>query len=259
VVAAEDRAVFSLGRLPSDARGSRRAYDVAERLHEYLGGRQIPFGQAGREMGVPPNSLRYGVTTGRLLLRWDGARQPVIWTVPRPEMEPHVARLELARRSLHVFGPATVESFSRWAGVSGAAARAAFQNLAGTIVPVRTPVGEAWILAEDEAAFRNAPGPAAPARLLPSGDSFFLASGSDREILVADAGRRAERWTSRVWPGAVLVNGEIAGVWRRTGADVSVSVWRRLSKAERQAVDAEASSLPLPGDRRTSVRRIETP
>ena len=72
---------------------------------------------------------------------------------------------------------------------------------------MRTPVGEAWILARDEAAFRAAPGPAAPARLLPSGDAYFLLYGADRELLVPDAGRRGELWTPRVWPGALLVGG----------------------------------------------------
>ena len=45
---------------------------------------------------------------------------------------------------------------------------------------------------------------------------------------------------------AILVWG-IATVWRRAGAELSIDVWRRLSKAEREAVEAEASSLPLPG------------
>lgn len=62
-----------------------------------------------------------------------------------------------------------------------------------------------------------------------------------------DAKRRSELWTSRVWPGALLVSGEIAGVWRRSATDVTIDAWRRLSSAEREAVEAEAISLPLPG------------
>jgi hypothetical protein len=55
---------------------------------------------------------------------------------------------------------------------------------------VRTPVGEAWILARDEAAFRAAadPRPAAPARLLPSGDAYFLLYGADRALLIPAGG-----------------------------------------------------------------------
>jgi hypothetical protein len=45
----------------------------------------------------------------------------------------------------------------------------------------------------------------------------------------------------------VLVNGDIVGVWRRAGADLSVRSWRRLSREDRQAVEAEATNLPLPG------------
>ncbi|QOY91271.1 DNA glycosylase AlkZ-like family protein [Paludibaculum fermentans] len=247
VVAAKDLAVFSLGRLPADAVRRARAHDTAERLHAFLDGGRMPFGQAGRAMGVPPNSLRYGAATGRVLMRWEGARQPVVWTGPPPEMQPEEARRELARRYLHVFGPGTAASFSRWAGVSGAAANAVFRELAGTLAAVRTPVGEGWILAEDEGALRAKAGPVAAARLLPSGDAFYLAWGADRALIVPDERRRAELWTSRVWPGALLVGGEIAGVWRRAGAEVSIDCWRRLTSKERAAVETEAVGLPLPG------------
>ena len=163
-------------------------------------------------------------------------------------MEPRQARLELARRYLHIFGPATSRSFARWAGIGTAEASAAFGSLADTVIPARTPVGDAWILADDEAAFREARSrPVAPARLLPSGDAYFLLWGADRQILVPDAKRRTELWTTRVWPGALLVGGEICGVWRRSAAEVSIGAWRRLSRSEWEAVEAEAAALPLPG------------
>ncbi|HTR36168.1 MAG TPA: crosslink repair DNA glycosylase YcaQ family protein [Bryobacteraceae bacterium] len=206
----------------------------------------MPFGLAGRAMGVPPNGLRYAAPTGTVLMRWDGARQPGVWTVPPPSMDPWQARLELGRRYLHLFGPATSASFARWAGIGPGEASATFKALADTLTPVRTPVGDSWILASDEAAFRSPSGPAAPARLLPSGDAYFLLWGADREMLVPEAKRRAQLWTTRVWPGAVLVNGEIVGVWRRSAAEVSIDAWRRLSPAEWEAVAAEALSLPLP-------------
>ena len=118
-----------------------------------------------------------------------------------------------------------------------------------------TAIGDAWILARDEPAFREAPGPAAPARLLPSGDAYFLLQGRDRELLVPDAAQRGELWTSRVWPGAVLVDGEVVGTWRRAGSTMHVRTWRRLSRASRDAVEAEAASLPLPGaERRITLR-----
>jgi hypothetical protein len=245
VVASEDLAIFSLGRLPVDARGRGRAHDTARRLHAFLEGRRMPFGQAGRGMGVAPNSLRYASATGTVLLRWDGARQPVVWTAPPPDMDPGQARLELARRYLHVFGPATAATFGRWAGMRGTEANSAFAALASALTPTSTAIGDGWILASDEELFRAQSGPAVRARLLPSGDAFYLLWGADREMLVPDAKRRAELWTTRVWPGALLVGGEIAGTWRRSAGEVSIDGWRRLSGEEREAVEAEAMSLPL--------------
>jgi hypothetical protein len=246
VVAAMDLPVFSLGRLPENSRGRTRVYDTASRLEAFLNGRRMPFNQAGHEMGLPPNSLRYAAPTGRVILRWDGARRPVIWTSPAPDMDTKDARLELLRRYLYVFGPATASSFARWAGIGLADARSAWKALGSALTSVCTPVGEAWILAENETAHRTSSGNAAPARLLPSGDAYFLVWGADREILLPDARQRAALWTSRVWPGALLVNGEIVGLWRRSAGEITIEAWRRLSSLDRKAVETEALSLPLP-------------
>ena len=247
VVAAQDIPVFSLGRLPTADPGRRRATETAASLHAFLGGRKMTYGEAGHAMGRHPNSLRYAAPTGTVLMRWDGARQPTIWTVPPPDIDPADARLELARRHLHIFGPTTPAALAQWAGIKPPRGRAAFDALAASLTPVRTPVGEAWILTSDEAGFRAPGEPGAGARLLPSGDAFFLLQGADRELLVPEADRRAMLWTPRVWPGAVLVGGELVGTWRRADANVTIQPWGRLSPAERDAVQAEAEALPLPG------------
>lgn len=57
-----------------------------------------------------------------------------------------------------------------------------------------------------------------------------------------------------VWPGALLVEGEIRGTWRRAHDTVRIAAWTRLSRGSREAVEAEAASLPLPGlDRQIRV------
>jgi Winged helix DNA-binding domain len=246
VVPARDLAVFSLGRLPDEAGARRTAEDLAARLHDLLGDTSMTYGDAGRALGEHPNRLRYAAPTGTVVMRWDGARLPTIWTVSAPEVGPRDARLELARRYLHVFGPTTPEAFAQWAGIPKRRGFEAFDGLAGAVTPVRTPIGDAWILTGDEPAFRDTPRPEAPARLLPSGDAYFLLQGADRELLTPDAGRRAALWTSRVWPGAVLVAGEVVGTWRRANATVTVQPWRRPSPAVREAVEMEAAMLPLP-------------
>jgi len=245
VVAAQDHALFSLARLPDDARGRRVAEEMARRLNEHLDGRRMTYREAAGALGGG-NAIRYATATGTVVIRWEGARAPIVWTVPRPTIEPADARLELARHYLHIFGPTTPEAFTKWAGISSRQGSSAFEGLRESLTPVRTPIGDRWILASDEEAVRHDRPSTAAARLLPSGDAYWLLQGADRELLVPDAKERARLWTPRVWPGALLVDGEIVGTWRRVLAKVSIETWRRLSRAERAAVEVEATSLPLP-------------
>jgi hypothetical protein len=251
VVAARDRAVFTVGRYPDDARGRRVAEEMAARLQAYLAGRRVLFDDAAAN-AVPhgdPNRMRYAAPTGTVAMRWDGARQPLIWNLPRPDVEPNDARRELARRYLHIFGPTTPAAFAVWAGISPAQGRVAFDDLAASaeLTAVTTPLGDAFILAADEASFRATASHPAAVRLLPSGDTFYLLQGADRELLVPDAAKRPLLWTTRVWPGALLISGQVAGTWRRDQGRLTIETWRRLSPAERLAVESEAASLPLPG------------
>ena len=246
VVPAGDHAPFTLGRLPEHGPIRQRADDLAARLHAVLGGRRLDAREAGHALGIHPNALRYAALTGTILIRWDGARQPLVWTVPRPEVEPLDARMELARRYLCWLGPGTSASFATWAGIKPPAAATAFEALGPSLVPVRTPLGDRFILDSEEPTYRAPPGQSPPARLLPSGDPFYLLQGADRDLLVADSRQRAALWTPRVWPGAVLVDGEVAGAWRRSASVISVRPWRPLAPQERDAIEAEAATLPLP-------------
>ncbi len=238
-------AVFTLGRMPASGNRRQVAEDTVTRLADFLGDRQMTYREAAKAMGVSPNSLRYATLTGRVVLRWEGSGKPIIRVVNSPRMSEQEARRELVRRYLHVFGPANAESFSQWAGVTAKQAQATFADLRAELTSVVTPMGIRLILTEDHPALTAEPEPTAAVRLLPSGDTFYLLQGADRELLIADEERRSELWTSRVWPGAVLIDGEVVGTWRRNKGNVTISTWRSLSKRECEAVEAEASSFPL--------------
>jgi len=246
VVAAVDLAIFTVALLPEDTRGRQRAERLAAQLHDLLEQGVDSLEEAGRRAGVHPNAFRYATATGTVIIRWDGARRPTLSARPRPEMDPGDARLALARRYLHVFAPTTAASFAHWSGLSASRAGAVFAALRSSLVPVNTPIATAWALDSDEASLRSEARPEAAVRLLPSGDAYYLLHGSERELLVADPGRRAQLWTPRVWPGAVLLDGEVAGTWRRAGHRLQVRAWRALSAVERERIAGEAAALPLP-------------
>lgn len=246
VVAAEDHGVFTLGTLPDDRTGRERSEALAAQLHAFLDGRRMTYSEAGHTLGMHPAALRYTGATGTVLIRWDGARQPEVWSVPRPEISPWEARLELARRYLHVVGPQTAAGFAWWAGINPKRGREVCEALGSELVPVATPLGEAFLPAADEAAAQAAPGEPAAARLLSSGDPYLMAA--DRELLVPDPVSRRALWPAgTVWPGGLLVDGELVATWRRSMDRMTISPWRSLTSAERAAVEAEAASLPLPG------------
>jgi DNA glycosylase AlkZ-like len=253
VFAKRDFPLFTLARLPEEERGRLRAQRMAERLHTHLRDRRMTDRELGRALLIG-NELRYATTTGTLAIRWGGARAPEVWAVGVPEIDPADARRELARRYLHVYGPSTAEAFARWAGISRRSAAGTFASLEGSLLPVRSPLGDQWLLAEDEPELRAPETAAAPARLLPSGDAYFLfLQAAERELLVPRQNERERLWTSRVWPGALLVGGEVRGTWRRAQHTVRVEPWSRLSRAAREAVEAEARALPLPIEREIEV------
>jgi hypothetical protein len=252
VVAKDDFALFSLGRHPDNSKSRQRAERLAEQLHAHLDGGRTTDREIGRALGIG-NEMRYAATTGTVAIRWEGARAPIVWTVPAPDVDPAQACRELARRYLRIFGPTTADSFARWGGISRRAAATAFASLEGSLLAVQSPLGDEWLLAADEAAVRAAATAPAPARLLPSGDAYFLLDGAERALLVPRADHRERLWTSRVWPGALLVEGEIRGTWRRAQHTVRIEAWSRLSRGTRDAIEAEARALPLPVEREIEV------
>jgi len=77
VVPKRDFALFSLARLPEDAKGRERAERLAERLHGHLDGRRMTDREAAGALGVG-NAIRYAATTGTVAIRWEGARAPTV-------------------------------------------------------------------------------------------------------------------------------------------------------------------------------------
>jgi len=247
VVAADDLAIFTLGRLPDRGRTRARAFDLAARLHVALDRSQVRDSDLAAALGENGYVLKYAALTGTIAIRWEGARAPIVWAVPPPTIEAAEAARELARRYLRVFGPGDAAAFAGWAGIGAAKAGRVFAELEPELVPVRTPLGEACLLAADEGPARAPVAAGTGVRLLPSGDAYTLGvTLAERALLVPNEKQRNELWTPRVWPGALLVDGEIVGTWRRAKRVLSIDTWKKLSPPARDAVVAEADTLPLP-------------
>jgi Winged helix DNA-binding domain len=100
-----------------------------------------------------------------------------------------------------------------------------------------------WLLADD--ADELAAGVAKTTRLLGPYDLFLQTK--DRPLLVDDPARAKALWPVLGRPGAVLADGEIAGMWRprKSGKSfkVLVELWAKPSPALRKAVGEQAERL----------------
>ncbi|SCL67080.1 Winged helix DNA-binding domain-containing protein [Micromonospora citrea] len=148
----------------------------------------------------------------------------------------------LVRTCLRLLGPATPAHIAGFLGTSVTALRPVWPE---GLVEVRVDGRRAWLPPERLDALRDAP-PLPGVRLLPPGDPFLQAR--DRDVLLPDRARQAQLWRVIGSPGALLVDGEVAGTWRAKQAgrgvlEVTVTPWAGLSARARQEVDTEAATV----------------
>lgn len=80
-------------------------------------------------------------------------------------------------------------------------------------------------------------------RLVPAMDALLQAR--DRDLLVPEPAHQKQVWRVLGNPGAVVIDGEVAGVWRaktagRKRVDLTVTGFRSLTAKQRAAIEAEA-------------------
>jgi len=254
VVPSRDVAVFTLGRFPRNPVLAAAVKAAAEKAKRAFRNRRAQPERilSDRAAGVNFRELRIASMTGAVRIEWDGATTS--WRlVEAPAEAPESARLELARRFLRSVGPSTPPEFAwwsgGWAGSYGASTRGelsdaqqTFRSLEKELTEVEVAGRKQWALRTDRVRLERAV-PVETVRLLPAGDPFL--ASADRALLVPQPRFRSELWPNSVWPGALLVNGDLVGTWRRQVGRVTVRVWRPLEPEVKEAVEEEVSRMPI--------------
>jgi hypothetical protein len=241
--------VFTVGRLPSEPARREAIERAADRVCRILDGREL--------RGAHLPGVRVACATGRILVRWT-ASDLLVREVERPEIDPDEARLELARRHLHAHGPTTPAAFAWWSGLPRRDATVAFRRLVDEVLPVDLDETPAWVLLADEAELRrNEPVPAV--RLLPAPDLRLF--GQDRSERFVGPGVRSHSPAQDTHhPNGVLADGRVVGAWGRRGGEVDVVLASRTTTAQRDAIEAEARSMPIPnGSPEVRLRSVHSP
>jgi len=173
------------------------------------------------------------------------------WLPRQREHEPQEALTEVFRRYLAAYGPATHREFAQWLGASRYLAtgrKALLDSIAADVVEVEVEGKRAWLLAGDE----RRPAPPAGVRLIPEYDALVMGFRERGQLFPPDAVARTKaHGKGRLeGPGALswlLVDGTVAGTWSRKRAgrriELKVEPFRRLAKARRTDLDAEAERI----------------
>jgi len=168
----------------------------------------------------------------------DATLGPIRNAPPQPTANEGISTL--ISTYLRLLGPATPAEVGRYLGSSTAELKRVWP---ADLAEVRIDGRKAWLPAGSLPALSSAK--AAPGvRLVPAMDPLLQAR--DRDLLVPDRKQQKEIWKLLGNPGAVLVDGEIAGVWRARMAgkkrvDLTVTPFGTLSAKARKAVEQESA------------------
>lgn len=241
VIPNDDFAVFTLGRLPRNADQRRTVEEDAQSLRDLL----ATSDRSGltTATGGSVRRVREAAATGTIRVRWDGTSIEV-WAAEPPGADVEACRLELARRYVHVFAPSTPSHFATWAGIHRQDAVDTWVALEGELIDVQVDRSVRQVLAgTDHRAIAGGDETPKTTRLLPPGDPYLLAR--DREFVVPNRQNRSLLWPQgNVPPGGLLVEGELAGTWRRQHHSFSISTWTSVANGAKDVIQAEVGEMP---------------
>jgi Winged helix DNA-binding domain len=182
---------------------------------------------------VPPRGLwgASGQATHTSAESWLGA-----------PLDPGPSAVELVRRYLAAFGPASVQDAQRWSGLT---------RLGDVVRELRPRLR---VFADERGrelfdlpdAPRPHPDTPAPVRFLGAYDNLVLAH-DDRSRVIAAADRPAYSRINGVIPAAILVDGMVGGIWSidrvRRSVTLRVKPFGRLTTADQAALAEEGARL----------------
>lgn len=151
----------------------------------------------------------------------------------------------LIRAYLGLHGPATIAEVAGYLGSTAAILKAHWPG-----GPTEVRVAGSTRFAIDAEAIAAAPTPKL-VRLLPPYDPYLT---GDRRLLVPDKARHKEIWKILGNPGALVIDGEIAGTWRVKASGgrftVTIAAFATVPRARLTEIESEADRLAAVRDQK---------
>jgi uncharacterized protein YcaQ len=172
------------------------------------------------------------------------------WTHGGQEVDPHTALAEVVQRYLTAYGPAGHQDFAQWFHMRTSAARKLFESPATGLDRVLVEGERMWMAPGVLDSDPDVAG--SSVRLLPQYDCYVIGCRQRARFISEDARRRIAthgrgRLEGPVAVPLLLVDGKVAGMWRRTKREgkieVTIETFTKLSKKHLHQLEREADRL----------------
>lgn len=159
---------------------------------------------------------------------------------PAPAMERDEALLELTRRYFATRGPASIQDFAWWSGLSMADARRGIE-IAGRDLRRIAVGGKSYRL---DAQSQSVPRASPSAHLLPNYDEYFIGYADRGAIAERIGNTKAVSGGNALLNHVIVVDGQLVGGWKRVlekgRVVVEIDLAARLTATEKRRVAAAA-------------------
>jgi hypothetical protein len=165
------------------------------------------------------------------------------WVPNAKSLARDAALAELALRYFQSHGPATVQDFSWWSGLTMGDARAGIEALQPKLVS-ETFDGKTHWLVGSASRRRGATPQRERAHLLPEFDEYTVAYRDRSSVLDPKYAKRVNAGGG-VFQPIVVVDGRVVGTWKRatskTGMSITIAPFGRLTSQHRHLVETAAA------------------
>ena len=164
------------------------------------------------------------------------------WLPAQPKVDEVQAQKELFRKYLRAYGPATLRDFAHWSLISMAEVKTLRPLMDAEVVDYDGVL----VLREDVRTLQSAFFTRSSVHLLPYFDVYLLAHRFKEHFLKPQFYKRVYRNQGWISP-AVLINGEIAGVWSYKmspkALQIEVELFARVDSRARKQIKERAAEL----------------
>lgn len=155
------------------------------------------------------------------------------WVAPTQEKTREEALAELALRYFSSRGPATLQDFIWWSGLSAAEARLGLDAIKSSLVQVAVGKLNYWLPADT-----NMPQDIPNAFALPGFDEYLLGYKDRSVVLDAEHAEKVCPGGNGMFASTVIIDGRVVGTWKRvfkkTGIEITATPFTDMSKSDKK-------------------------